>query len=535
MTGVLAVLHDRRRAQRGSVLSGVLIITAFIAILSGALMTTLSTNFLLSQDLMTKTLDQATVHSSVELAIDSLQNVPLSSACPNLAPPPALNGLSSSVNYLSCALVTDSSPAAIPIANPEPVRVDGSYVSFPSLLPGTGNEYLVTDSTGRLFAYPFGNTAPAWTVPLGGTPTASPAAMAAGDGEIANFVPTADGSGNNGVSVVEQMGQSQASLKCTMATNPNAAVTASPAASRNPADIVYFGDGGGTLYAFDASAAGTCGELQHASVGDPVVAGPVVFPGNTSKNDRLFFVTSDSGSSSLVQYRYSASGRSLASVGSPLPLPAGKAIGMDVDTTNLPARLAITFAGGTLALVQISSSFNMTLVQTASVPGGGLTKPPSWCLPCLAGGDIGVAGPGGVFIFDSSLSLRASFTGAAIASAPTADPGGDWFAGGADGTFYELRGSGTMVVAEAFPVTSGAITSSPIVNLCPAGLCAYFGADSSNAYLIPFDQRDIALSACVASQGSCAPGHTRLWAHVVVGASGNHKVVRVVGFSYYSP
>jgi len=92
-----------------------------------------------------------------------------------------------------------------------------------------------------------------------------------------------------------------------------------------------------------------------------------------------------------------------------------------------------------------------------------------------------------------------------------------------------------MVVAHSFPVRSGAITSSPVVNLCPAGLCAYFGSDSSNAYLIPFDQRDIVLSACVASQGSCAPGHTRLWAHVVVGSSVTRGSVQVVGFSYYSP
>jgi len=348
-------------------------------------------------------------------------------------------------------------------------------------------------------------------------------------------VPMVDGAGNNGVSVVEQASLGLPWLKCTMATDSNAPVSASPAASRNPPNIAYFGDGAGTLYAFDASASGSCGELQDASVGDPVVAGPVVFPGTTSKSDRLFFVTSDSNSSSLVQYRYSANSPSLALVGSALALPAGRAVGMDVDSTSLPARIAITFANGTLALVHISSSFNMTLTQTASVPGGGLTKPPSWCSTCLSGGGaIGVGGPGGVFIYDSSLILHSSFIGAAMASAPTADPGGDWFAGGANGTFYELRGSGPIVVAQSFPVTDGALSSSPIVNPCPAGLCAYFGADSANAYLIPFDQRDIVLSACVAVQGSCAGGHTRLWARVVVGAMGNPKAVRVLGFSYYS-
>ena len=45
MKELRALLSDRRRSQRGSVLSGVLIMVAFLAIISGALMTELSTNF----------------------------------------------------------------------------------------------------------------------------------------------------------------------------------------------------------------------------------------------------------------------------------------------------------------------------------------------------------------------------------------------------------------------------------------------------------------------------------------------------------
>jgi hypothetical protein len=54
-----ALLADGRLSQRGSVLSGVLIITAFLAIISGALMTELSTNFLLSNALVNRVSTEA--------------------------------------------------------------------------------------------------------------------------------------------------------------------------------------------------------------------------------------------------------------------------------------------------------------------------------------------------------------------------------------------------------------------------------------------------------------------------------------------
>ncbi|HEX7265090.1 MAG TPA: hypothetical protein VF383_13020, partial [Candidatus Dormibacteraeota bacterium] len=82
MKSLRALLGDRRRSQQGSVLGGVLIITAFLAILSGALMTELSTNFLLSTDLVNRVNTEATVSSAAETYINQLQNTPLNTPCP---------------------------------------------------------------------------------------------------------------------------------------------------------------------------------------------------------------------------------------------------------------------------------------------------------------------------------------------------------------------------------------------------------------------------------------------------------------------
>src|SRR6266849_6467888 len=113
-----ALLADRRRSQRGSVLSGVLIIVAFLAIIAGALMTELSTNFLLSNALVNRVGTEATVNSAAELALSQLQNTALNSGCPT---PSAvtLNGQTAAVSVVSCAPVVDqrSLPALRPIAS----------------------------------------------------------------------------------------------------------------------------------------------------------------------------------------------------------------------------------------------------------------------------------------------------------------------------------------------------------------------------------------------------------------------------------
>jgi hypothetical protein len=327
-----------------------------------------------------------------------------------------------------------------------------------------------------------------------------------------------------------------------MTPTSGSGVISTPAAGRNAQDVVYFGDQNGRLYAFDASPSGNCAMLRSTSVGtgQPIVAGPVVFPESGSR-DRLFLVVSDGASSTLEQYRYSGKGQSFSHEIPDVPLPAGNAVGMAVDSTMLPARLAITFSGGQVVVVQVSTSFASTPSPPGSVPGG-ISKSPGWCLACAGGsGIIGVGSSAGLYLFDSTLTPYSSYTGSAIATTPAADGGGDWFAADANGAILELRPAGAgMAVAHKFVVGS-MISSSPVVNVCPPAqnitfthICAYFGAANSHAYLIPLDARDDVFSACLVAQGSCTPGNPRLWTHVVVGTAGNPQAVRVVGFSYYS-
>src|SRR4029077_10738118 len=99
---ILAMLGDRKRSQRGSVLSGVLIITLFLGVISGALMTALSSDFLLSHNLANRMTTEATVRSAAELAVDQLQTTPLGAQCPNPLPSASLNQQVAATSYLSC-------------------------------------------------------------------------------------------------------------------------------------------------------------------------------------------------------------------------------------------------------------------------------------------------------------------------------------------------------------------------------------------------------------------------------------------------
>jgi len=538
MKALRAFFEDGRRSQRGSVLSGVLIITAFLAIISGALMTTLSTNFLLSRNLMNRVANQATVNSAMELALDTIQHAPLNSACPNLASMPSLNGRNAVVSYLSCALVgqTDRIPTS------SAVGVDATYVPA-SLVPG--GEYLVVNSAGTLFGYPFGQTA-GWSYSTGGTPTASPLAMSDGNSGVSDLTPTSYSNPQRyAVALARETTPGQApTFSCDMVTDGS--VRSTPAASRNPQHVAYVGDSAGALFAFDASATGACAEWDERIVaaGQPIVAGPIVFPGTTSSSDRLFLVASDNSSSSLYQYRYSGSNQKLTLM-SAIPLPYANVVGMAADTTNgPPARLAITFSGGQLALVHVSGSFNMSFAaQTSGVPGGGVIAAPTWCAQCWTNGSIGVGSQSGLYVFDSNLNLYASYTGTAMPSSPAVDLGGDWFARGdrgSSGVLYELRpgSQGQMIVANAFAAGSAGISSAPVLHACGTSLCIYVGSGGDpHTYLVTLDGRDAILSACLTNEGSssCSGVNPRLWARVEIGRPGNPQAVRVQGFSYYSP
>ena len=111
MTAVQALLRDRHRAQRGSVLSGVLIMVAFLAIISGALVTELSTHFLISRTLVNRVSNEATVNSAMELALDQLQNTALANGCPGLSTMPPVNDRQAFVSYIIVNAATGVEPA----------------------------------------------------------------------------------------------------------------------------------------------------------------------------------------------------------------------------------------------------------------------------------------------------------------------------------------------------------------------------------------------------------------------------------------
>ena len=148
MTAILALLKDRRRSQRGSVLSGVLIMTAFIAIISGALMTELSTNFLLSHTLLNRVANEATENSAIELSLSQLQSTQLNAPCPALVPA-TVNNQTASATYLSCWPTVDRrSPSFSQIGSSSGAfNVDGTHVQLGKL-----NDYIVGDNYSRFNA-----------------------------------------------------------------------------------------------------------------------------------------------------------------------------------------------------------------------------------------------------------------------------------------------------------------------------------------------------------------------------------------------
>ena len=174
MKALAALLRDRKRSQRGSVLSGVLIMVAFLAIISGALMTELSTNLLLSRALVNRVDNEATVNSALELTLDRLQNAPLISGCPSLSPV-NLNGRTAALSYISCAPVVDAASTQFrTIATSAPFNVDGTH----AVLPSQGrNDYVVGDAAGNVFVFRFDGMTQRWNLPLGGSVTGPPLEM----------------------------------------------------------------------------------------------------------------------------------------------------------------------------------------------------------------------------------------------------------------------------------------------------------------------------------------------------------------------
>ena len=544
MKAVQALLGDRKRSQRGSVLSGVLIMVAFLAIISGALVTELSTQFLISRTLVNRVSTEATVNSAVELALDRLENSALVSGCPSLNPV-TLNGRTAVVGYISCWPTVDSRSLNFSrIASAAPFNVDGVHAVLTGL-----NDYVVGDSGGTVFDFPFGSSTPRWVLPLGGAVTGPPAVMADPNegGQYLDLIPVSGpscGSSTYCVQVESDDGAARTpSLVCTLPAN-GAVVTQTAGGLRAPSMAIY-GDSTGQVVTNDLSGGGSGCDPEGSPVaaGGPILAGPVVLrcqTGCRSGTDDAYVVVSSGSSSQLVHFTFSTGGLNL--VGR-LALPMAGAQGMAVEATNMPTRLAISFGGGGIAVVQISASGGMSLTAATTLPTG-IADAPYWC-HCGSTSVFGVGGQNGaLYLVDPSDPSLRPFAmlapgGPAINTTPAADGVGDWFFGADDGNVYEVQqpaGSPTMAVVATFGGAGARVGSSVQIGGCTAGICLYLGALNGGAFMVPLDARDSVLSACAStSPPACSGENPRLWAQVEVGVAGSLQAVHVQGWSYYSP
>jgi len=538
-----ALLADRRRSQRGSVLSAVLIMVAFLAIISGALMTELSTNFLLSNDLVNRVRTEATVNSAVELVLTQLQNVPLNASCPTPGQF-SLNGQTAAVSYVSCAPTVDrSSQQFESVARSSQFTIDGTHAVLPGL-----NDYVVGDSGGSVFDYPYGSDSPRWSLRLGGTVTATPLVMPdpSNSGQFLDLIPASGSACEPAafcVSVRSDDGSAATpGLDCVMTAS--GLVQSQPASGGvNFPNIAFAGDAAGHLYTMDVTS-GTCdNETPTLPTNGPVVAGPLVFPCNTGcdgrRTDDVFVLTSSGGSSRLQSFAYT-SRQGFTAAGSDLPLPWGNASGIAVESPTLPSRVAISFAGGQVEVVQIDASGNLSRTASVSLPAS-VGGAPYWCHCPGSANLIGVGGDNGhLYVLDSSLNSYATYAGSqAIRTTPAVDGAGDWYFGADNGHLYEVQklpGGSAMVQAANLGSAGGAIGSSPVVGACQVGICVYLGSMDSHTYLVSLDARDAVLTACVSTAPpSCSGVNPRLWTSVEIGVAGDPQAVHVQGWSYYSP
>jgi hypothetical protein len=513
---------------------------AFLAIISGALMTELSTNFLLSNDLLNRVQTEATVNSAAELAINQLQNAPLNAVCPSPSQI-SINGQTAAVSYVSCApTVHAGSPQFQSVARSSQFTTDGT------LVPGL-NDYVVGDSGGTVFDYPYGSDSPRWSLRLGGTVTATPLVMPdpSNSGQFLDLIP-ASGSACEPVAFCVSVRSDDGSaatpgLDCVMTAS--GLVQSQPASGVNFPNIVFAGDAARHLYAMDVTSGACDNESGTVSASGPVVAGPLVFPCNTGcggrRTDDVFVLTSSGGSSQLQSFAYS-SYQGFTASGADLNLPWGNASGIAVENSTLPSRVAISFAGGQVAVVQIDASANLSRTASVSRPAH-LGGAPYWCHCPGSANLIGVGGDNGdLYVLDSNLNTYATYAGSqAIRTTPAVDAAGDWYFGADNGHLYEVQkppGATAMVQAANLGSAGGAIGSSPVVGGCQVGICVYLGSMDSHTYLVSLDARDAVLTSCISTAPpSCSGVNPRLWTSVEIGMASNPQAVHVQGWSYYSP
>ncbi len=572
MKGLGLVFKDRRRRQRGSVLSGLLIIIAFLAIVVGSIMSELTSSFLVSRTLVTRVQREATVTSAVEVGIHQLQSSAAPAVCAHDGRGPwfaSVNGLQAVVTQSCTQIVPDLSQA---LAGGS-FSVDGIHDTT------TGRDrYLVGDASGRLYSYAFGQAAPIWSITAGGALTAPPTVVR--DSSFADLlVPISQSGGEcsgHCVAVFDDRGGAPA-FRCNAATP--AVVRAQPGAETAAGtghfpNYGFVADSGGGLSVFNVDEDSHCVLQVVASLDGTPAGQPLVFPGTVTSrqhdiitSDEVFIVVTGTRGTMLEHWRYSEviatdkNGNStitLGEVGSLAvaagPNAVGYAASSNVPSIGARLMLAVASASGGVALATITvgsgPTYSMSPVASAVLPGG-IARAPYWC-HCPGQDLVGVGSTNGVlYILDTNLGLRWLYDGQAngrpaIVSTPQADANGDWYFGADDGYVYdvEVPAAGQQMFNAARFGPGGAIRSSPIVggaaNGCSAGPCLYFASSGAGSYFVQLGSiRIMDLRACVSAGGgsTACVASPRLWARVEVGSPSiiGGSGVYVQAWSYYTP
>ena len=571
MNRLRALLGDRKRRQRGSILSSLLIIVAFLSILVGALMTELTSSFLISRTLVIRTQNEATVNSAAELAIHQLQGGAVPPVCARDRRGPwflTLNGSTSAVTQSCQGIVPDLATG-----------LAGGAFNFDGIHDTSAghDRYLVTSSSGFLYSYSFGQTA-GWSISVGGAPTAPPVTVPAVNGSNPLLlVPVASHSGCSGACVAvfnDPVGVP--TFRCTLdaagTVSSGPATEVAAAGAPNFPGYIFIADSTGRLSVYDDVS--SCEQPnENRSFGGSEVGAPLVFTGpvrsrgpTTTVADEIFLLVNSGSATSLQQWEYMETTDtregdvtpSLVRVGS-TPLAGnvgGNATGYAVSSTapiaGTPLQLVAAGAAGELATVQITMNRGPSYAATSGFTGGlpgGISRPPYWC-HCPGGQDlIGVGSSNGsLYLLSAQLAIQWSYNGQAdgapaINTTPMADSNGDWYFGTNDGSVYdvEIPMSGPqMFKAAKFGPERGVIASSPIVGACLGGPCLYFASSTAGAYFAQLGgTRIIDLQACVsaASGSTTCAANPHLWARVEVGSPAilRGSGVLVQGWSFYSP
>ena len=539
---------------------------AFLSILIGALMTELSSAFLVSNTLDGRMQREATDSSAVELGLYQLANSAVPPVCVRDSRGPwfvaSLNGSPAAVTQSCTSIVPDSNNALAAGS----FRVNGYHE-----VTAVHNGYVVGDQSGIVRSYPFGSTVAEWSIATGAPVTGTPFALPdPGDyPDIGLAVPSASTTtacGGHCVLLYNQRATGTPPFACALAADGQ--VTGQPAGEVAPTGttpyfpgFIFFGDAAGSFLVMDGASDGTCTEEAAVdSLGGSVVGQPLVYTGTTTKHAgtttrtaEIFALVTSTTATWVQELQYSettsSSGttRALVAVSPTTGVPVGGQAGESGPSAAPPpmggtVRFAVVGATGQIATMRISVTSSPQGPEytvgngSTNAVGGPVVAAPYWC-PCPGGDAIGVGSTNGsFFMYDTNLNLTHRFRGtAAIRTTPAADANGDWYFGADDGNVYDVEVPATgmpMFNAAVFP-GGGMVLSSPIEAGCGTELCVYFGSTAQSSMVRIGTIRIIDLQACVTSAPSTVScsASPRLWARARIGPAG----ISVVGWSYYSP